>query len=45
LSGQFFQQSSFAAVEAIHSAIVTSQTHRNVISQPKYGQIINCSLT
>jgi len=44
LSGQFFQQSLFAAVDTIHGAIVTSQTYRNVMSQPKYGQI-NCGLT
>jgi len=37
LSGQFFQQS-FA--DAILGAITTSHTHRNVMSQPKYGQII-----
>jgi len=38
LSGQFLQRSLFAAVDAILGAIVTSHTHRNVISQPKYGQ-------
>ena len=35
----------FAAVDAILVAIVTSHTHRNVMSQLKYGQIINCGLT
>jgi len=45
LSGQFLQRSLFAAVEAILGAIFTSHTHRNVTSQPKYGQIINCGLT
>jgi len=44
LSGQILQQSLFAAVDAIF-AIVTSDTHRNVTSQPKYGQIIKCRLT
>jgi len=45
LSGQFLQRSLFAAVDAILGAIFTSHTHRNVMSQPKYGQIINCGLT
>jgi len=47
LSGQFFQLSLFGAVDAILGAIVTTHTHthRNVISQPKYGQISNCGLT
>jgi len=45
LSGQLFQRNLFAAVEAIFGAIVTSHTHRNIISQTKYGQIINCDLT
>jgi len=45
LSGQFLQRSSFAAVDAIVGAVVTSHTHRNVTNQPKYGQIINCALT
>jgi len=45
LSGQFLQGSLFAAVYAIHGAIVTPHTHQNVMSQPKYGQIINCGLT
>ena len=45
LSGQFLQESLFAAVDAIVGAIVTSHTHRNVMNQPKYGQIINCGLT
>jgi len=45
LAGQFVQQCLFAAVDAIHGAIITSQTHRNVMSQPTYGQIINCGLT
>jgi len=40
LSGQFSQRSLFASVDAVHGAIVTSHTHRNVMSQPKYGQII-----
>jgi len=44
LSGQILQQSLFVAVDAIF-AIVTSDTHRNVTSQPKYGQIIKCRLT
>jgi len=33
LSGQFFQQSLFGADDAILGAIVTSHTHRNVMSQ------------
>jgi len=37
------QGSLFAAVDAILGAIVTSHTHRNVISQSKYGQI-DCGL-
>jgi len=37
LSGQFFQQSLFTAVDAILGAIITSHTHRNGMSQPKYG--------
>jgi len=45
LSGQFLQRSLFAAVDAILHAIVTSHTHRNVMRQPKYHQMINCSLT
>jgi len=45
LSGQFLQRSLFAAVVAILGAIVTSHTHRNVMNQPKYGQIINCGVT
>jgi len=45
LSGQFFQRSSFAAVDAILGAVVTPHTHRNVTNQPKYGRIINCCLT
>jgi len=44
LSGQFLQQSLYAAVDAILGAIVTSHTHRNVTNQPKHGQIINCGL-
>jgi len=37
----------FIADDAIFGVIVTSHTHpRNVMSQPKYGQIIiNCGLT
>jgi len=37
VSGQFFQRSLFAAVDAILGAIVTSHTHtnRNVTNQPK----------
>ena len=36
----------FATVDAIRGAIVMSHTHRNVMSQPKYGQIVtNCGLT
>jgi len=42
LSGQFFQKSSFGAVDAILGAMVMSHTHRNVMSQPNYVQIINC---
>jgi len=45
LSGQLLQRSLFAAVDAILGAIVTSHTHQNVMSQPKYKQIINCGLT
>jgi len=45
LSRQFFQRSSFAAVDAILGAVVTSHTHQNVTNQTKYGQIINCDLT
>jgi len=45
LSGQFFQQSLFIAVDAILGAIVTSHTYSNVMSQPKYGQMSNCGLT
>jgi len=45
LSGQFLQGSLFAAVDAFLGAIVTSHTHRNATSQPKYGKIINCGLT
>jgi len=45
LSGQFFQRSLFAAVEEILGVIFASLTHRSVISQPKYRQIINCGLT
>jgi len=45
LSGQILQRSLFAAADAIFGAIVTSQTHRNVTSQPKYGQIVNFRLT
>jgi len=39
LSGQFLQQSLFAAVDAILGAIVTSHTHRHAMIQPKCGQI------
>jgi len=45
LSRQFFQRSLFAAVDAILGAIFTSHTPRNVSSQPKYRQIIDCGLT
>jgi len=45
LSGQFFQQSLFAAVDAIPGAIVTSHTHRNATSQQIYWRMINCGLT
>jgi len=45
LSGQFLQRSLFVAVDAILGAIDTSHTHRNVMSQPKYRQIINYGLT
>jgi len=45
LSGQFIQRSLFPAVDAILRAIFASHTHRNVMSQPKYWQIINCDLT
>jgi len=44
LSGQFFQRSLFAAVDEILCAIFASRTHRNLINQPKYRQIINCGL-
>jgi len=44
LSGQFLQGSLFA-VCAILGAIVTSHTHQYVMTQPKYVQMINCSLT
>jgi len=40
LSGLFFQRSLFAAVDAILGAIFSSRTHRNVMSQPEYKQII-----
>jgi len=40
LSRQFLKQSLFAAVDAILGAIVTTHTHRNVMSQQKYGRII-----
>jgi len=43
LSGQFFQRSLFPAVDAIPGA--ASRTHRNVMSQPKCRQVINCDLT
>jgi len=45
LSGQFFQRSLFAAIDAILGAIFASRTQRNVMSQPNYRQIINCVLT
>ena len=47
MSGQFLQWSLFAAIDAILGAIVTSHTHthRSVMSQPKYGQMINRGLT
>jgi len=45
LSGRFFQRSLFAAVDEIFGAIFASRTHRNVMSQPKYRQIINCRLS
>jgi len=45
LSGQFFQRSLFAAVDAILGAIFASCSYRNVMSQPKYRQRINCGLT
>jgi len=45
LSEQFFHRSLFAVDEAILVDLVTSHTHRNVMSQPKNGQIINCDLT
>jgi len=45
LSGHFFQRSLFAAFDAILGAIVTSHTHRIIMSQPKYGHIINCFWT
>jgi len=35
----------FAAVDAILGAIFTLGTQRNVMSQPKYKQIIKCGLT
>jgi len=45
LSGRFFQRSLFAAVDEILGAIFASRTHRNVTSQPKYWNIINCGST
>jgi len=50
LSGQFSQRSLFAAVDAVLGAIFASRTHRNVMRQSKYRQIIklviiNCGLT
>jgi len=50
LSGQFSQRSLFAAVDANLCAIFASRTHRNVMKQSKYNQIIeliiiNCGLT
>jgi len=44
LSGEFFQQSLFAAVDAFLGPIFVSRTHRNVKSQPKCKQIVNCGL-
>jgi len=40
LSGQFLQQSLFAAFDAILGAIVTSHTHRNAMIQPKSGKLL-----
>jgi len=40
LSGQFSQRSLFAAVDAILGAIFSSRTHRNVMKQSEYGQLI-----
>jgi len=37
---EFLQGSLFAAVDAIFGAIVTSHTHRNVISQPITGKLL-----
>jgi len=50
LSGQFSQRSLFAAVDAILGANFASRTHRNVMKQSTYNQIIklviiNCGLT
>jgi len=45
LSGQFLQGSLVAAVDTILAATITSHTYRNVMVQPKYGQIMNCGLT
>jgi len=51
LPGQLLQRSLFAAVDAILGAIFASRTHRNVMKQSKYRQliklliiIINCGL-
>jgi len=40
LSGQILQGSLFAADDAIFGVIVTSKTHWNVTSHPKYRKII-----
>jgi len=50
LSGQFSQRSLFAVVDAVLGAIFASRTHRYVMRQSKYRQIItliiiNCGLT
>ena len=50
MSGQFSQRSLFAAVDAVLGAIFASRTHRHVMKQSKYRQIIkliiiNCGLT
>jgi len=45
LSGQFLRRSLFAAVDAIPGAMSRHTHTENVMSQLKYGQIINCGLT
>jgi len=40
LSGQFLQQTLFAAVDAILGTIVTSHTHQNTNEPAKIGQTV-----